>query len=149
MAEILKFNDGFKEFAVNGDESRIVRFNPCDFGILERISASQDKLDELEKKYRDAQEKYKDVKASDSDIDELGKIAAECDSEIRAEINTVFGNDVCTPAFGTTNCLSLAGGSSLFENFLDAMLPIVKSYIDKETKQSKKRIAKYTNSVKK
>lgn len=140
MAEILKFNDGFKEFAVNGDESRIVRFNPCDFGILERISVSQKRLEELEKKYKDAEA---------SDTDELGKIAAECDSEIRAEINTVFGNDVCTPAFGTTNCLSLAGGSSLFENFLDAMLPIVKSYIDKETKQSKKRIAKYTNSVKK
>lgn len=139
MAEILKFNDGFKEFAVNGDESRIVRFNPCDFGILERISVSQKRLEELEKKYKDAEA---------SDTDELGKIAAECDREIREEINTVFGNDVCTPAFGTASCLSLAGGQPLYANFIDALLPIVKSSIDKETKQSKKRIAKYTNAVK-
>ncbi len=140
MAEILKFNDGFKEFAVNGDESRIVRFNPCDFGILERISVSQKRLEELEKKYKDAEA---------SDTDELGKIAAECDREIREEINTVFSNDVCTPAFGTASCLSLAGGQPLYANFIDALLPIVKSSIDKETKQSKKRIAKYTNAVKK
>lgn len=140
MAEILKFNDGFKEFAVNGDESRIVRFNPCDFGILERISVSQKRLEELEKKYKDAEA---------SDTDELGKIAAECDRDIREEINTVFGNDVCTPAFGTVNCLTLAGGQPLYANFVDALLPIVESSLDKETKQSKKRIAKYTNSVKK
>lgn len=140
MAEILKFNDGFKEFAVNGDESRIVRFNPCDFGILERITASQKRLDELEKKYKDAEA---------SDTDDFEKIAVQCDREIREEINTVFANDVCTPAFGTANCLSLAGGKPIFENFIDALLPIVKSSIDKETKQSKKRISKYTNSVKK
>ncbi len=139
MAEILKFNDGFKEFAVNGDESRIVRFNPCDFGILKRITASQKRLEELEKKYKDAEA---------SDTDELGKIAAECDREIREEINTVFGNDVCTPAFGTVNCLSLAGGQPLYANLIDALLPIVESSLDKETKQSKKRIAKYTNAVK-
>lgn len=140
MAEVLKFNDGFKEFAVNGDESRIVRFNPCDFAIVERTNASAKRLEKIEAKYK---------KAEDENTVDFEKISAECDSEIRSEINAVFGNDVCTPAFGDTNCLSLAGGSPIFDNFLNAMLDIVKKEIDKETSKSKKRIAVYTNQVKK
>lgn len=140
MAEVLKFNDGFKEFAVNGDGNRIVRFNPCDFAIVERANASAKRLEKIEEKYKNAESE---------NAEDFEKIAAECNADIRAEINVVFGNDVCTPAFGDTNCLSLAGGSPIFENFLNAMLDIVKKEMDKETSKSKKKIAVYTNQVKK
>lgn len=140
MAEVLKFNDGFKEFAVNGDESRIVRFNPCDFAIIKRLNDSVKKLDQIEEKYKNAK---------DNDADNFEKISSECDADIRSEINAVFGSDVCTPAFGQVNCLSPAGGTPIFENFLNAMIPIIKTQTDKEISKSKKKITEYTSKVKK
>lgn len=140
MAEVLKFNDGFKEFAVNGDENRIVKFNPCDFAIMERINASVKRLEQIEAKYKEAQKE---------NSDNFEKTAVECDADIRSEINAVFGGDVCTPAFGKANCLSLAGGNPIFENFLNAMIPIIEKEVNKETSKSKKRMAEYTKQVKK
>lgn len=33
----LKFDDGYKEYSINGDESRVIRINTTDFAIFDRI----------------------------------------------------------------------------------------------------------------
>lgn len=71
------------------------------------------------------------------------------DKEIREQINYIFGNDVCTAAFGTTNCLSPAGGNLLYQNFLDALFPILEKDISAEKAKVEKNIKKYTSQVKK
>lgn len=78
----------------------------------------------------------------------MSDIMSSCDKEIREQINYIFGNDVCTAAFGTTNCLSPAGGNLLYQNFLDALFPILEKDISAEKVKMEKNIKKYTSQVK-
>lgn len=129
--ENLKFNDGFKSLAVNGDESRVIRFNPTDFGITDRMN---DAVKSLEKIFSDEK---------DYSFEE----AKELDAEIRKIINGVFASDVCTAAFGETNCLSIAGGKPVALNFLEAMAPYIRKISTEERKLSEKKIKKYTDQL--
>ncbi len=135
----INFNNGYKEYAINGDENCIVRFVPSDFGILDRINKSIPVIENIHKKYSDLK----------NDTTEISDMMVSCDKEIREQINYIFGNDVCTPAFGETNCLSPAGGNLLYQNFLDALLPILKKDITAEKEKTVKNIQKYTAQVKK
>ncbi len=128
----LKFNDGYKELTINGDESRVIRFNPSDFGIMDRVKAASEKLETM----FDKDKKYT--------VEE----AAELDGAIRDIINDVFASDVCTAAFGKLNCMSYAGGQPIFLNFFEAITPIIKDACLEERKKSEKRVAKYTSQIK-
>lgn len=135
----INFNKGYKEYAVNGDESCVIRFVPSDFGILERMKKSVPVIEGIHQKYADSKD----------DLDNLDDIMSTCDKEIREQINYIFGNDVCTAAFGTTNCLSPVGGNLLYLTFLDAVFPIVEKDISAEQAKVEKNIKKYTSQVKK
>lgn len=134
----INFNKGYKEYAINGDESCVIRFVPSDFGILERMEKSVPVIEGIHQKYADSK-----------DVGDMSDIMSSCDKEIREQINYIFGNDVCTAAFGTTNCLSPAGGNLLYQNFLDALFPILEKDISAEKAKVEKNIKKYTSQVKK
>lgn len=128
----LKFNDGYKELSINGDETRVIRFNPSDFGIMDRLRSATEKIEGIIDK------------SKDYSIEE----AAAFDSDIRNIINEVFASDVCTAAFGDTNCISFAGGQPIFMNFLEAIAPVIKAECNAEKKKSAKKISKYTSQLK-
>ena len=129
----LSFNDGYKTYEINGDPNRVIKINPADVGILKRLQAAQDSISAL-------QEKYNTINTPEA--------LAECDKDLRDIIDDVFAAPVADIAFGDTNCLSLAGGSSIYENFLNAIIPIVQETVKEESKASEKRISKYTDRVK-
>lgn len=139
MSTNIKFENGMKSFVINGDENKVIYFNPNDFNILKRIDTAVKNIEEISKKYEQAQ----------INNDSVMTMFSQCDKEIREQINFVFGNDVCTVAFGNSNCLSFAGGKPICMNFLDAVVPILKSEIKAEQEKSKKNIEKYTKQVKK
>lgn len=130
---ILNFDDGYKTYEINGDPNRVIKINPADVGILKRLQAAQDSISALQSKY--------------NSID-TPEALAECDKDLRAIIDDVFASPVADIAFGGSNCLSLAGGSSIYENFLNAIIPIVQETVKEESKASEKRISKYTDRVK-
>ena len=46
----IRFDDGYKEFMINDDPNRVIRFNPADYGIIERFNtARKDIAAEMEK----------------------------------------------------------------------------------------------------
>lgn len=130
----LNFADGTQEFVINNDPDRVIRFNPGDFGILERLKAAGGKIDEIGKRY--------------ADKENTPEVLAECDRELRGIIDEVFANKIADTAFGKTNCLSFAGGKPIFENFLDAVVPVIEQNVRDESEKSKARIDKYTKRVK-
>lgn len=130
---ILNFDDGYKTYEINGDPNRVIKINPADVGILKRLQAAQDSISAL-------QSKYNSINTPEA--------LAECDKDLRAIIDDVFAAPVADIAFGGSNCLSLAGGSSIYENFLNAIIPIVQETVKEESKASEKRISKYTDRVK-
>ncbi len=134
----INFNDGFKEYTINNDESKKIRFNPSDFGMLGRIERATKEIEKIGKKYESIDAKSENAAA----------LIDECDKEIREQINYIFNNDICFTLFGTSNCVSLCGGQPVYLNFMDAVLPILQKDIEEEKKKSDQKIKKYTNQVK-
>ncbi len=125
----IRFDDGFHEYAINGDETRVIRVNPSDFGILARLKV--------------AEESMKDIK-----IENTPEGIAEFDRLAREQIDKVFGEGTAQIVFGRTNCASMAGGKPIYINFLEAFAPIIKADVEAEKKKSDANIKKYTSQVK-
>ena len=45
----LNFDDGYKKFMVNNDPNRVVRFNPADINLLDRLDQAQKRIEEEQK----------------------------------------------------------------------------------------------------
>lgn len=125
----IRFDDGFREYKINGDKSRVIRVNPSDFGIVSRLRAAQAALAEL--KPTDGPEGL-----------------AEIDRAVREQIDGVFGKGTSDAVFGGTNCASLAGGKPIYQNFLEAFMPIIEADIMAEKEKSDANIKKYTSQIK-
>lgn len=140
--EHLNFDDGIKYLAINGDENRVIAVNPTDTGIISRYHEILPKFEELT-------EKYKNFKSDNMNDSEIAEINAELDRQAREFIDYIIGSPVADIAFRKTNCLSVSGGSTIFENFLTAYINYMTPTIQKEYEKSKKRIEKYTKQVRK
>lgn len=126
----LNFEDGLKRLAINGDENRVIVVNPTDVGIVTRY---REKLPEIEKLSPDT---------ADSE-----EIADVLDKKVREFVDYIIGSPVSEIVFGKTNCLSMAGGQTVFENFLTAYMEYMKPEIKAEYERSKKRVEKYTGQL--
>lgn len=125
----IRFDEGFHEYAINGDETRVIRVNPADLAIVKRLEA--------------AKEAMKDAK-----IENTPEGMAEFDRMAREQIDMVFGEGTAETAFGRTNCASLAGGKPVYVNFLEAIAPIIEADIRAEMKKHDENVKKYTSQVK-
>lgn len=126
----LNFEDGLKRLAINGNEKRVIVVNPTDVGIVARY---REKLPEIEK-----------LSAETGNSEEIPDIL---DKKVREFTDYIIGSPVSEIAFGKTNCLSMAGGQTIFENFLTAYMEYMKPEIKAEYELSKKRVEKYTNQL--
>lgn len=132
---VIEFNQGVKEYSIAGDPDRVIRFVPSDFNFLNRAEQAIKEIEKIANKYS---------KSAESNAEQI----AACDAEIRRQIDYIFGSDVCTAAFGNTNCTSLAGGNPLYENFLNAVIPVIQKCVKDEKRKAEKNISKYTSQVK-
>lgn len=139
--EKLNFKNNIKKYCINDDENCIISVNTTDYAILDRIKKSLNTIENLS-------EEYKNKKINNDD--EANELFVSADLKIREQINYIFNSDVCTSAFGNTNCLSLCDdGSTLFENFINAVVPIIKKDIAEAQKKQEKHIERYTSQAKK
>lgn len=139
--ENLNFKSNVKKYSLNGDENCVISVNTTDYAILDRIKKATKNIEKLADEYQE--------KKINND-DEANELFVETDKEIRNQINYIFNSDVCTMAFGNTNCFSLCDdGSALFENFINAIVPVIKSDIEAAQEKQNKRIEKYTSQAKK
>lgn len=124
----LNFDSGVKEYEINGDPNRVLRINPSDFGIIERINKAKDELDKLH---------------ITSDLNGM----TELDKVVRTQIDKIFGTGSADVIFGETNSASFAGGQPIFANFLECIAPEITRVIEEEKKKSATKIKKYTSQV--
>lgn len=124
----LNFDSGVKEYEINGDPNRVLRVNPTDFGIVDRINKAKDELDKLH------------ITSDLNGMTELDKI-------VRAQIDEIFGTGSADVIFGETNSASFAGGQPVFLNFLDCIIPEIERVVGEERKKSAAKIQKYTSQV--
>lgn len=139
--ENLNFKSNVKKYSLNGDENCVISVNTTDYAIIDRIKKATKNIEKLAAEYQE--------KKINND-DEANELFVETDKEIRNQINYIFNSDVCTMAFGNTNCFSLCDdGSALFENFISAIIPVIRADIEAAQEKQSKRIEKYTSQAKK
>jgi hypothetical protein len=146
----IRFDDGYKEFMINDDPNRVIRFNPADYGILERFdTASKEMMQELEALGDDIDLNPDGTpNVPESELEEAAKLLAKSRKIICDKIDYIFGSPVSEVAFGTQSPLSSVKGLPLFERFINAARPIIEKEVMAEQKASQKRVEKYTKQVK-
>ena len=143
----LNFDDGLKSFAINGDEKRVIRFNPADPDLLVRYNKARMMLQDART------ETLKNVKLdahgqvqSDSE-DELARGAQameDVNSLIRSALKMMFNSDVYDTVFAGQSPFSWVGDKFLFDAFMDSVKPVLEAGIAECQKASHERMARYT-----
>lgn len=139
----INFDEGYKTYDINGDESRVIRIRVADPNILTRYNESKEMIDKA----------LKEIPVNSGETDTADpEMVMRIENEIRKAINYIFGSDICTPAFGEASITTItSNGNPIVVNFLDALLPIVvqdsKAAVEALAKQREERLNKYIRPV--
>lgn len=146
----LVIDDGLKEFTINGDPNRVIRFNPSDLNLLERFDQAEKTIDEEQKKLQEDIELKANGEPAENqeDIEESIEVIRKVNKLIKDQIDFIFDSDVSDVVFGNQSPMSTVKGKPLFERVFDAIRPVLEKEITKEMKASEKRINKYTDQIK-
>lgn len=127
----IKIEDGRIPITIDnerGEELGVVYINPNDFNILNR-------LDEVKAK----------ISAISIGADEItGEKIKNVDIAIREQINYLFDYNVADVVFKKQHSLSTYNGITFIERLLNALTPVIRDIMQKETEKSEKRMSKYT-----
>ena len=142
----LKIDDGYKEFMINDDPNRVIRFNPADVAILTRI---RDSVGRIEQSLKDSEDDFAinpDGTPADK-MEQAGDAVRKVTELVKEQINYIFNADVSEAVFGNQSPLSLVGGVPLYERFLNVVIPEIEKAVKAERKLSEKRVSKYVEMV--
>ena len=122
---------------VNGDENRVIEFNPEDIVFVERFYSLIKEFESKEVEFREKAEAL----ATNSELDEYGipvntgdniKLVKELCVYLRAKIDHVFGAGTSEKAFENANTLNM------FEQFFTGITPFVQKARGKKLEQYRK-----------
>lgn len=135
----LNFDTGYKEYAINGDESKVIRISTTDIALYDRTKKAMKNIERLSEDYRKTEAKTSD---------QANELFVKADRDIKEQINSIFGYDVSSVVFGISNCMSVTkNGYMLFENFLNVVIPVIEKDMKEAVDKQNKRIQKYTSQV--
>lgn len=130
----INIETGVKTFTINNDETKVIKFNPSDMGLLHRIEESIKAVEKESKKYEDMQ------------MD--GTTEKKLSNFIYKQIDYIFNSNVSEVVFEGTSPLTTINGVPYYFKFIEAVKPIIEEEIIKEKKASEERIKKYTDKYK-
>lgn len=123
------FEEGIKEFAINNDENRVLRFNPSDIGLVDRIKNELEKIDVYAKDNLSDKENF--------------DLAIELDKQLREHVDQMFYEGASQIIFADQNVMTTVNGMTIFERFFRSLLNTMEPYVKKEGRKSKEKIEKY------
>ena len=140
----LVFDDGYESFAVNGDPSRVIRFNPADPEIINRVL--------------NVQKTFQNYQVPDninlnpdgspkSDMEVDGAYVSEFSQAMRTAFNGIFNSDVYDTIFDGQSPLCIVKGRYLFEGVLDGVLDIMKPAVEEYNRENQKKMGKYLSDL--
>lgn len=143
----IRFDDGYKEFMINDDPNKVIRFDPADFGIIERFNTAMKNIEEASETIKN------DIDINPqgeplSELEEAAEAVAKVNKLIKDQIDYIFDSPVSDMVFGNKSPLALVKGVPLFERFIMAAKEVIEKEVKKEMEASQKRIEKYTKQVK-
>lgn len=142
----LDLGEEYVELTINNDESRVIRIDLTDIGMIERLNESYKKIDEFQKNNKDV-----GINADGSPTDGLNTSAEILKSFrvlIEEQIDYILDSKVSAIVFGNKNPLSTVKGVPLYERFMKALKPYIDEIAKREQKESKKKMEKYMKVLK-
>lgn len=145
----LNFNEALMSFSINGDENRVISFNPGDPNLMSRAVKTQKRLSEKQDEMKEIQLNRDGTPADETE--EVVIALEEFESLVREEINYIFNSDVYDIVFNGQSPLCIVGNEKnfLFEEFINSTLPFIEKEMKSFNSASKNRINKYTKEYNK
>lgn len=137
MVDTLRIDTGAIRLAINGDENRIIEFNPEDIVFVERFYSLIKEFESKEVEFRAKAEEL----AGNSELDEYGipvntgdniKLVKELCEYLRTKIDHVFGQGTSAKVFENNQTLNM------FEQFFTGITPYVQKARGKKLEQYRK-----------
>lgn len=140
----ISFEDGLESFTINGDDNRVIRFNPGDLNLRVRAEKALKIISE----WKPSLENIKlnpDGTAVEESAEVVNTLSA-FDSMLREEMNYIFNADVYDIVFAGQSPLCVVGKDRifLFEAFLMSAMPVIEAELGTSLADSQKRVEKYT-----
>lgn len=142
--EEVKLTSGIQRLPVivdGQDTGRVVMFNPADQEFAEVLYALVHRIGEIHKAKNEQRK-------AEPDILKKFEINRAEDQEMRAEVDTVFGEGFCDDVF-QTRLFALSDGMTVVENFLFALLDELDESITANMAKRESKIHRYTEKYKK
>lgn len=121
----------YKEYAINGDESRVIKVNVRDAGLMSRLKTAEENL----------------VKAAEN-VSEMPTVQSleELDRVARESVDHMFGSGTSDIAFGDINCMSMnEEGEFICLAFINAIAPVLAEDISAAAQNIKAQPASFDN----
>ena len=137
--EQIKINTNLKSYQIvdeNDEELGVIKINVTDFDFFNRAK-------EAEKKISEIMERFEQFRKEHLSIEDTFEQLAVFDKEIKEQLDNMFDYDVSSIVFGNKNCLSITDGELFVNQFMNAILPMIKKDMAKEHEKSQKKISKY------
>lgn len=150
MAQIIRFDDGFKEYQIN--DNGVLRMNPSDPNLYQRFLDAQDKLLQVEENMTAQAQKWQQLPENASAEErvhageEVVRLLSSADQEVKKILAWVFpGNDFDQLLHGANTMAVARNGERVITNFFAALVPIVEEgvqiYADSKVEQKVSKIS--------
>lgn len=131
----LVFDDGYESFMVNDDPSRIIRFNPADPEIINRILRLQE---EFENYQLPEGIELKPDGSSKNDMEKEGAYVSEFTDAMRRAFNNIFNADVYDIIFDGQSPLCIVNQRYLYEGVLEGLKELIGPAMEAYREQNQK-----------
>lgn len=140
----LSFDDGYKSFTVNDDPARVIRFNPADPEIINRILRVRDAFQDYQ--VPEGIELNPDGSPK-GDIEKDGAYVAEFSSAMRKAFNDIFLSDVYDTIFAGQSPLCISGQEYLYVAVLNALIVLMKPAVEEYNRKNRQKMDKYLGDI--
>lgn len=140
----LNFNDGYESFMVNDDPSRVIRFNPADPEIINRVLSVQNEFSAYQ--IPEGIELNPDGSPK-TDLEKNGAYVAEFTVAVRKAFNGIFNADVYDTIFAGQSPLCIIGQNYLFEEVLNGLLELMQPAVKAYNEKNREKMNQYLKDV--
>ena len=138
--EKIKVSGKVKEYMIVNEKDEalgVIRVNVTDFEFFNRVKQAEVHI-------MDVVNRFKNLHDQQMQTEEKFAKLSELDKEVKEQLNYMFDYDVSSVVFGNTNCLSIGDGLPFVTRFLQSIIPAIKRDLEKESRQSRQKMSKYT-----
>lgn len=140
----LNFNDGYESFMVNDDPNRVIRFNPADPEIINRVLSVQSEFGAYQ--IPEGIELNPDGSPK-TDLEKNGAYVAEFTAAMRKAFNGIFNADVYDTIFAGQSPLCIIGQNYLFEEVLNGLLELMRPAVKAYNEKNREKMSQYLKDV--